>query len=357
MRIGIVLITYGEPQRNSFAEQWVYSYRILKGLTRKIAPIPSPLLPIIATARARGRVKMWAEHNFSSQLEPLHLETAQALQQELGVREKAVEQEVIVTHAYEFRRPMLSEALDELAARGCERAVVVPMYVADGDFTHGMTRFAVDDALRRLPAASIWRQPGRLSMCSLTGAAADEAQLARTMAEYCLSMMRSRGVSTPDQSWAVLLAAHGTVITSPPEVDNGLSHFGRILIQMKRQLRPHVGLVRVGWLNHTRGGKWTTPTVGEALQYVRDRGFENLVYFPWGFTTDNAETALEGRVALAELDPPMARVEYLDAINAHEPFIRLMADCIAAHLRRPESDATFQPPRQPSSPRALAKSA
>ena len=56
MPVGVVLATYGEPQRNSFAEQWMYSYRILERLTRKIAPIPRPVLPIIATARADGSV-------------------------------------------------------------------------------------------------------------------------------------------------------------------------------------------------------------------------------------------------------------------------------------------------------------
>jgi protoporphyrin/coproporphyrin ferrochelatase len=135
----------------------------------------------------------------------------------------------------------------------------------------------------------------------------------------------------------VLLAAHGTVVSSPPEVDNGLRHFGRILIQVKRLLRPQVGLVRIGWLNHTRGGRWTTPTVGEALHLVRNRGFERLVYFPWGFTTDNAETALEGRVALSELDPPLGHVEYLEALNAHAPFVQLLADCISEHLGAPQA--------------------
>jgi protoporphyrin/coproporphyrin ferrochelatase len=330
MRTGIILTTYGEPQRNSFAEQWIYSYRILKGLTRKIAPIPAPLLPIIATARARGRVRMWNQHSFNSPLEPLHQQTARALEDELSRRGG----EVPVVCAYEFRRPLLDAALAALHERGCERAVVVPMYMADGDFTHGMTRFALADAVSRQPppAPGHWHEPGRICLCSLTASEDAEMRLARTVAAYCLEEMERRGVPTPAQQWAVLLAAHGTVVTSPPEVDNGLQHFGRVLIEVKRLLNPHVGLVRIGWLNHTRGGRWTTPTVGEALSFVQERGFENVVYFPWGFTTDNAETALEGRVAIGELERPLARVEYLEALNAHEPFVKLIADCVELHL-------------------------
>jgi protoporphyrin/coproporphyrin ferrochelatase len=330
--VGIILTTYGEPQRNSFAEQWMYSYRILRGLTRKIAPIPAPLLPVIATARARGRVKLWNEHEFASPLEALHLETVSALEMQIRARLSPGGAHPIITHAYEFRRPTLTEVLGQLQERGCQSAVVVPMYIADGDFTHGVTRFAIDDAIAGQPRGSRWREPGRVSLCSLTGSPVAESQLARMVAEYCLQSMQERGLETPAQDWAILLAAHGTVVSSPEGVDNGLNHFGRILIQLKRHLSPHVGLVRVGWLNHTRGGKWTTPTVGEALQFVRNRGFEQIVYFPWGFTTDNAETALEGRVALAELDPSFERVEYLPSLNAHAPFIQLIADRIVEHL-------------------------
>ena len=44
----VVLVTYGEPTTASFSEQLVYSWRILVGLTRTVAPIPRPLLPVIA---------------------------------------------------------------------------------------------------------------------------------------------------------------------------------------------------------------------------------------------------------------------------------------------------------------------
>jgi hypothetical protein len=49
-----------ESRRPTPSPSRMYSYRILKGLTRKIARIPASLLPVIATARARGRVKLSA---------------------------------------------------------------------------------------------------------------------------------------------------------------------------------------------------------------------------------------------------------------------------------------------------------
>jgi protoheme ferro-lyase len=327
MPIGVIPTTYGEPPRNSFAEQWMYSYRILLGLTRRIAPIPRLLLPIIATSRARGRVKLWGENGFSSPLEPLHERTVEALDGEL--RRRGAD-DLIVVPAYEFRKPGIGEALRQVKRLGCDRAVVLPMYVADGDFTHGITRLKVGDALA---AGKIARDvPSEVSLCMLADDEATTDRLAGVLAEHCLASMRARGVETGAKDWAIMLAAHGTVVNPPAGVDNGLNHAGRVLIRLKAMLRPHAGAVRVGWLNHTRGGKWTTPPVAEALAKLRERGFGKLVYYPWGFTTDNAETALEGRVALAAMPEPFGRVEYLECLNSGEGFVKLLADRVCEHL-------------------------
>jgi ferrochelatase len=325
MPIGVILATYGEPVRNSFADQWMYSYRILKGLTRKIAPIPAPVLPIIATVRARGRVKLWGENKFLSPLEPLHERTVKALDAELKRRGVS---DAVVIHAYEFRRPNMADAFRAVKARGCDRAVVVPMYISDGDFTHGMTRFAVSDALQ----AGSWPDAGTISYCPLAQDAAGEERLAGVLAEHCLGEMRKRGIPRPAPDWAIVLAAHGTVVNAPAGVDNGLVQASKVLIRLKAMLKPHVGLVRWGWLNHTKGGRWTTPAIPDLLAGVRDRGFENLIYFPWGFTTDNAETALEGRVALAGMERPFPRVEYLECLNDSPALIGLLADRVTGHI-------------------------
>ena len=58
-------------------------------------------------------------------------------------------------------------------------------------------------------------------------------------------------------------------------------------------------MVANGWLNHTRGGKWTDPPIEETLKRVSDAGFRDVVYYPYGFLADNAESQLEGQLAAA----------------------------------------------------------
>ena len=75
----VVLVTYGEPTSPSFIDQLVYSWRILLGLTRSVADIPAPLIPLIALSRARGRHAMWRQHEYGSPLEPITLERGRGL--------------------------------------------------------------------------------------------------------------------------------------------------------------------------------------------------------------------------------------------------------------------------------------
>jgi len=110
----VVLVTYGEPTRSAFVDQLVYSWRILVGLTRTVAPIPLPLLPLIAVARARHRTRLWGRHAYQSPLEPLTVGQGRALKTALTAAGPSETWQVHV--AYEFRRPLLDEVLKALPA-------------------------------------------------------------------------------------------------------------------------------------------------------------------------------------------------------------------------------------------------
>jgi len=347
MPVGVILATYGEPPVNSFAQQWMYSFRILRGLTRKIAKIPAVALPMIATARARGRVRLWDQNSFLSPLERLHHGFVVAVREELVRR--GHNGDTIVIPAYEFRHPGLADAVRQLDRAGCERVIVVPMYVAEGDFTHGMTRFAVDEALAAIPA---WR--GRISVVSMTASEPGVLALGSTLGAWFFDALRARGLGALGREWAVMLAAHGTVVNPPAGVDNGLAQFSSVLRHVQAAVAPHVGRVSVGWLNHTRGGEWTKPAVPEALAQLRLDGYRKLVYFPWGFTTDNAETMLEGRIALRGMADPFERVEYLECMNTYPRFISILTDCIEQTVMVPRP--LPGPSRAPSPARSARSS-
>lgn len=294
----VVLVTYGEPPTPAFVEQLVYSWRILLGLTRTVAPIPRPILPLIALSRARWRSRTWREYGYASPLEPITTRQARQLEDALATGDGDARWRVQV--AYEFRRPLLGDVL--AAVPNDELVWIVPMYAADSAFTHALSRRT---ATAHESAAMGVRKVHVLD-------ALDIDVLAELSATHVLQQ------TTSDGSWrgddvALVLAAHGTVVDSPTTIDTGLLATETLCQAITARLRGHFGTVVNGWLNHTRGGRWTNPPIEEALARVVERGYTRVVYFPYGFLADNAESELEGRVALEALQSVESR--HLPCLN------------------------------------------
>ena len=131
----VVLVSYGEPPVPDFGGQFAYSFRILLNLTRIIAAIPAPLLPLIALARARSRRKTWRARGYGSPLETI----TQAQAASVRARLQETTGNGWTAHvAYEFRNPQLETVLRAIPAD--EAVFVVPMYAADSAFTHALSR-------------------------------------------------------------------------------------------------------------------------------------------------------------------------------------------------------------------------
>jgi protoheme ferro-lyase len=300
----IVLVTYGEPTSPSFVEQLVYSWRILLGLTRTVADIPAPLIPVIALSRARGRNAMWRKNGYSSPLEPITLAQAAQLRNAL-VRQSNDGWQIHV--AYEFREPLLSTMLRRLPAE--EAVIVVPMYAADSAFTHALSRTTVEGFDARRPATTVVLPP------------IDVDRLAEASARHVMHNMNSDDERNP--ATALVLAAHGTLLKPAKPIDTGLEATEKLRLGIENRLAPSFGMVQNGWLNHSRGGKWTDPPIEEALKRVYDAGYRDVVYYPYGFLADNAETQLEGQLAV-EAFPDM-RVRFIPCLNGSSELAELIA--------------------------------
>jgi len=284
MRRHIILITYGEPPTPAFTDQLRYSWRILLGLTRLVAPIPRPLLPLIALSRARTRNRLWSDERYVSPLEPVTSRQAHGVADVL--RRDDPDREWHVHVAYEFRDPSLAHVLDHLPAD--EPAEILPMYVADSAFTHEISRDTVRDWALRGGA-------GRAAHVRVLPAL-DEELLAELSARHVERALEARRLGGRD--WALVLAAHGTLLEPPRPMETGRAATERLCAAIERRLAGRFGGVFSGWLNHTRGGRWTEPAMDETLRRVAAARFERVVYFPYGFLADNAESELEGRVFL-----------------------------------------------------------
>lgn len=304
----LVLVTYGEPPLASFTDQLVYSWRILQGLTRSVADIPQPAIPVIAWSRARGRRRLWQANGYSSPLESITRAQADAVRTALHAQQPGP---WTVHVAYEFRRPLFDDVLRAVPAN--EPVWVAPMYAADSAFTHELSRQAAASALLRSPRVA----PVRVLP------ALDVDQLADISAAH---LMRAIGEAGAGPGTALVMAAHGTLLEPARPIDTGRCATERLYGAIRKRLSTRFGLVLNGWLNHTRGGRWTEPPIEETLLQVLAAGFTNVVYYPYGFLADNAESELEGR--LAALARQELTVRILPCLNDS----RELADAVAGQV-------------------------
>jgi ferrochelatase len=230
--------------------------------------------------------------------------------------------------AYEFRDPLLTGVLDRIPA--AEPVDVVPMYVADSAFTHDLSRGTLAAwAKRRFP-------DGRPAPARVVPPL-DEALFAGISARHVLDELSRLGIA-PGNDWALMLAAHGTLLEPPRPYETGRGATECVCAGIAHHLGPHFGKVANGWLNHVYGGRWTQPPADVALRDIARAGFKKVVYYPYGFFADNAETQLEGRVALRG-EPGLAAV-HLPCLNAAPALMSALADQLVGEPARETSGAT-----------------
>jgi len=307
----VILLTYGEPPAPTLRSQFDYSQRILHGLTRLVAPIPRWLVPALALRRAFLRSATWRAERYGSPIEALTREQARELAEALAAR--APGRTWLVHVAYEFRDPSLEEVL----ARVGEGALVVPMYLTESEFTHDLAR-------RKLAARNGDGRGARV----LPALAPDV--LARLSAEWIEAELARRGI-VPGPDWALVLAAHGTLVDPPRPMNTGREATEEVALRIADRLAGRFGAMTPAWLNHAMGGTWTSPAADVALRELADRGFRRIVYYPYGFVADNAESQLEGRVLL-RAEKRFEEVVHLPCLNAAPAYIDALAGAIVAGL-------------------------
>jgi protoheme ferro-lyase len=332
MRIAVMCLTYGEPAQNRFWPQFNYSWSILNRLTRRVAPIPLFVTPLLAARRGLQRAIKFNQLGWNSPLEQYSQQQVDALKAELTARQPDVQWDVHLV--CEFRDPYLASFLKTMKDDPPDEIIMVPLYVADSDFTSGVSRTDLERFDRQ-----VRRQLGRNPLPApryLAGFGFDE-RAGKLIADFIWNQVEQAGWTESDTRESVLiLGAHGTVIFPPPGVNNSAKETRFLFGLVRKHLRPKFADVRIGWLNHVLGGVWTKPEVMDSARESQARGIKKVVYYPFGFVADNGETQLEGRVQLEPFE--WEAMLYLACPNACPGFIRLTADRIQERLAGPAGE-------------------
>lgn len=328
-RVEVLCLTYGEPQENVWRPQYEYSLSILNRLTRRVAPIPKFVTPLLAARRGRIRAKNFNEIGWNSPLEEYSRRQVEALQQRLEAVRPEVDWHVRLV--FEFRRPYIWEFLEPMLQSPPDEIILLPLYVADSDFTSGVSRTDLerfDREVRQRMQANPLPAPRYLE-----GFGFDERS-GEVLADFIWRHCQEAGWDEEKCRNAVLiLGAHGTLIRPPVGVNSGAKETRFLFGLIRRHLKPRFRSMRIGWLNHTLGGTWTFPEVADSARESHEQGIRDVVYFPFGFVADNGESQLEGKGQLEEFE--WNNLLYLPCPNDDPAFMNYLALRVLERLDAP----------------------
>lgn len=331
-RIDVLCLTYGEPKDNVFKPQFQYSLNILNKLTRRVAPIPRFITPLLAARRARIRVRDFSADHFNSPLEFMSHKQVEQLQKTLS--ELRPDADFQVHLVMEFREPNLFQVLGKIRQNPGDELVLLPLYVAESDFTTGISR----TDLKRFNKKN---RDHQLPEPAYVGGFGFDERMGKLLADHVWLYCQQHGWNEEKcKESALLMGAHGTLQSPPPGINSGALETRFLFGQIRKHLLCKFKTVRLGWLNHTLGGQWTSPAVEKAAMEVQSQGIDSIVYFPFGFMADTNESQREGKIALNNFS--WNSLLYLPCPNGDDGFIKLLSLMVLERLENPKREKWHQ---------------
>ncbi|AAM72000.1 MAG TPA: ferrochelatase [Chlorobaculum sp.] len=331
-RYSVVLVTYGEVEKLSVRALWPSSRKIIEVITRKIVPLPKLLLYMIADYRSAKHYLDWKLHCYRSRL--VEINRRQALGVEAALRRNprfaGENDEIEVADAYYFVKPYLEEVLDRFWSRSYG-IVVVPMIPVESAFSCGPACQMVTDHFGE----------NHLGLVRVVRGLWKDDELHRLYLDHLFSSLPAawQGAKGGEKQGLVLVI-HGTIVKNrkgeKPSVFTGLDETMEFFRLMKEKImadpRNVFGEVKLGCLNHSRGGEWTPETVELALDEFAREGFRSVAMFPFGYFADNSETDYEAKKLLDRSSAD--RKHYIPCVNDSPVFAAWLASRIATEIER-----------------------
>jgi protoporphyrin/coproporphyrin ferrochelatase len=290
-KIGVLLVNLGTPDAadavavRRYLKEFLSDPRVIEnqGLAWKLV-LNGIILPIRPRRKARDYAKIWNRETDESPLKTITRSQAE----KLGRTLEPLGPHLVVDWAMRYGGPAIAARLGGLAARGCERILVVPLYpqyCAATTATVGDEVFRVLAGLRYQPALRIaapyYNDPVYIEALS----SSISAELSQLDFE-------------PD---VVLASFHGV---PKAYIDNGDPYYAHC-IETMRLLRAELGFdetkLRMTFQSRFGRGQWLEPATERTIKQLAKGGVKNLAVITPGFSADCLETLEEIAVEGAHL--------------------------------------------------------
>lgn len=322
-RVAVILTGYGEVEDyDNFA---TYNRLALNILTRKFAPIPEWITPVLSWYLANADREEWEQDNdhfvspHNAIFEQQRAGVEALLQKHWGDR-------VRVFKAFNFCPPFLPEqVIANVREQGFEKILIYPLLVVDSIFTSGIALEQINRGLRATTNGDRpWVEEIRY-IPSFFDRPAYINLLAQQVQKHINCTLTSNYYAS---EIGIVLMNHGC----PEEAGGyvtGMRESQGLYDRVRDKLINRFPLISVGWLNHdTPLVEWTQPEADQAAKNLIELGARAILFVPIGFATDNHETILDVNSIIEQLQKkhPSTVFERMNCVNDHPEFLQMVAN-------------------------------
>jgi protoporphyrin/coproporphyrin ferrochelatase len=290
-RIGVLLVNLGTPDApeasavRRYLREFLSDPRVIEnqGALWKLL-LNGVILPVRPRRKARDYRKIWNRERNESPLKTITRSQSEKLARAL----EPSSTHLVVDWAMRYGQPSIASRIADLAARGCERLLVIPLYPQYCAATTG----TVGDEVFRVLAGMRLQPSLRIAAPYYNDPVYIEAVASSTSAEL------SRLDFAPD---LILASFHGVPQDFVDKGDPYLAH----CVETVRLLRAALGLdeskLRLTFQSRFGRAQWLEPATDRTVAELAGGGVRNLAVITPGFSADCLETLEEIAVENAQI--------------------------------------------------------
>jgi ferrochelatase len=320
-RIGVLLVNLGTPDATDYwsmrryLKEFLSDPRVIES-NRLLWWLVLNFVVLSTRPQKKGRDydKIWNRERNESPLKTITRAQAEKLAQ--------TDHRLAVDWAMRYGNPSIASRLEALAAQGCDRVLVVPLYPQYAAATTATVVDKVGEALagmRRQPTVRF--APPYYNEPVYIDAVADSIAAARAKISW-----------QPD---AMLASFHGVPKGYVDKGDPYADHCSETARLLRARLKVDARMLRMAYQSRFGRAEWLKPYTDETVRELARSGVKNLIVVTPGFSADCLETLEEIAVENAEIFRRAGGENFLTVpcLNDSESGMRVIRTIVQRELR------------------------
>ncbi len=318
--IGVILLNLGGPDSLDAVEPFLYKLFSDRSIIR-LGPwfLQKAIARFIAKKRAPHTRELYKLIGGGTPLLTITSQQASGLEKLLQ-EEAGEETSFHVTTAMRYSSPTAAEAVASLVEKNVDSIIALPLYPHYSRATSGSS---LEDLKKAVKAHAPC-----LPLAEIHGWATQKSYV-RCFAEHILEGIHSFDNAT-EKNLAVVYSAHSLPTSFIKQGDPYLDHLRKSIEEIET-ITKHTGYLCF----QSRSGpvKWLSPSTGEMIDELAEKGYQNMLMVPISFVSDHLETLYEIDILYrGKAEKKGITCRSCKSLNTSPLFLRALQELVLEHV-------------------------